>query len=193
MAQDSISLWKAHVNWTAGTFTVGVGGLPDLTIPVSNFTPLCIGNRTCIPQPGTTQRAGRHRRPGHVPLQYRNFGTYEAMVFNLTVDSGSAVAGIRWFELRKDSGHPDWYLYQEGTYAPADGNHRWMGSAAQDHMGDLCIGYSMSDGTATYPSIGYAGRLAGDPLGTLPQSEVILHAGAGVPDGREPLGRLQQP
>ncbi len=183
LAQDSISLWKAHVDWTTPSFTVGVGGLPDLTIPVTNFTPLCIGNRNCIPQPGTTQRVDAIADRGMYRLQYRNFGTYEAMVFNITVDSGSAVAGVRWFELRKDSGHPDWYLYQEGTYAPADGKHRWMGSAAQDHMGDLCIGYSLSDGTATYPSVGYAGRLAGDPLGTLPQSEVILHAGAASQTG----------
>ena len=183
LAQDSISLWKAHVSWTAGTFTVGVGGLPDLTIPATDFAPLCIGNRNCIPQPGTTQSVDAIGDRGMYRCQYRNFGSYEAMVFNLTVDSGSAVAGVRWFELRKDGAHPDWYLYQEGTYAPADGKYRWMGSAAQDHMGDLCIGYSMSDGTATYPSIGYAGRLAGDPVGTLPQAEVILHSGAASQTG----------
>ncbi len=183
LQQDSISLWKAHVDWTAGTFTVGVGGQPDLTIGVSNFTPLCIGNRDCIPQPGTTQRLDAIADRGMYRCQYRNLGSYEAMTFNLTVDSGSAVAGVRWFELRKDGGHPDWYLYQEGTYAPADGKHRWMGSAAQDHMGDLCVGYSISDGSATYPSVAYAGRLVGDPGGTLPQSEVIIHAGTASQTG----------
>jgi hypothetical protein len=183
MPQDSITLWKAHVDWTAGTFTVGTGGVPDLIIPVTDFTPLCVGNRNCIPQPGTSQRVDAIADRGMYRCQYRNFGTYEAMTFNITVDAGSTVAGIRWFELRKDGGHPDWYLYQEGTYAPADGKYRWMGSAAQDHMGNLCVGYSLADGTSTYPSVAYAGRLAGDPAGTLPQSEVVLHAGAASQTG----------
>jgi hypothetical protein len=183
LASDSISLWKAHVDWTAGTFTVGVGGLPDLTIPVTDFTPLCSGNRNCVPQPGTSQRLDSLADRAMYRCQYRNFGTYEAMTFTFTVDAGATIAGIRWFELRKDGGHPDWYLYQEGTYAPADGKYRWMGSAGQDHMGNLCVGYSLSDGTSTYPSVAYAGRLAGDPAGTLPQSEVVLHAGAASQTG----------
>ena len=34
---------------------------------------------------------------------YRNFGTYETLVFNSTVNlnDGSNVAGIRWYELRR--------------------------------------------------------------------------------------------
>jgi hypothetical protein len=183
LASDSISLWKAHVDWTAGTFTVGVGGLPDLTIPVTDFTPLCSGNRNCVPQPGTSQRVDAIADRAMYRCQYRNFGTHEAMTFTFTVDAGATIAGVRWFELRKDSGHPDWYLYQEGTYAPADGKYRWMASAGQDHMGNLCVGYSVSDGVSTYPSVAYAGRLAGDPVGTLPQSEVILHAGAASQTG----------
>jgi hypothetical protein len=187
LANDTISLWKAHVNWTAGTFTVGSGGNPDLQFAVANFTPLpCVGvTRNCIPQPGTTQKLDSLGDRAMYRLQYRNYGSYESMVFNHTVlaDVSGDRAGIRWYELRKDSGHPDWYLYQQGTYGPADGIYRWMGSAAQDHVGNLAVGYSLSDGTSTYPSIGYAGRLAGDPLGTLPQSEIILQAGGGYQSG----------
>ncbi len=179
LPSDMISIWKVHVDWGAGTMTVGIAGTPDLQIPVANFTPLCTGTRSCIPQPPGGELLDAIGDRAMYRCQYRNYGSYEAMVFNLTVDAGSGRAGIRWFELRKDGTNPDWYLYQEGTYAPSDTINRWMGSTAQDHMGNLSIGYSMSD-SATNPSIGYAGRLAGDPTGTLPQSEVILYSGPGV-------------
>ena len=51
-----------------------------------------------------------------------------------------------------------------------------MGSAAMDEAGNIAIGYSASDASSTYPSVWYAGRLSGDPLGTLPQGERILGA-----------------
>ena len=75
-------------------------------------------------------------------LAYRNFGGHEALVSNLTVDvDGTDRAGVRWFEVRKTGS--TWSLYQEGTYAP-DATHRWMGSVAQDHMGNMALGYSAS-------------------------------------------------
>jgi len=96
LAQDSISLWKAHVNWAASTFTVGLAGLPDLTIPVTDFTPLCISSRSCIPQPAGGETLDAIGDRNMYRCQYRNFGSYEAMVFDMTVDSGSGVAVISW-------------------------------------------------------------------------------------------------
>src|SRR5262249_3157836 len=66
----------------------------------------------------------------------------------------------------------------QGTYAP-DAAHRWMASAAMDGAGDLAIGFSVSGGKA-FPSIRYAGRLASDPLGVLPQGETSLVSGSGA-------------
>jgi hypothetical protein len=54
-----------------------------------------------------------------------------------------------------------------------------MGSAATDNSGNLAVGYSVSSLT-TFPSIRYAGRLAGDPPGGLGQGEKTLVAGSGV-------------
>jgi hypothetical protein len=179
LPSDMISIWKVAVDWTSGTMTVGSGGDPSLQIPISDFTPLCIGTRSCIPQPAGGENLDAIGDRAMYRCAYRNNGDYQSMVFNITVDAGSGRAGIRWFELRKDGTNPDWYLYQEGTYAPSDTINRWMASAAQDHMGNIAVGYSMSD-SSTKPSIGYAGRLAGDPAGTLPQSEVILFNGLGV-------------
>ena len=66
---------------------------------------------------------------------------------------------------------------QQQIYPGAsDGVHRWMGSLAVDKLGDMALGYSAANST-TNPDIRYAGRLAGDPLGTLPQTETTMLPG----------------
>jgi hypothetical protein len=132
--------------------------------------------RNCIPQPGTTRGLDPLSNRLMWRLQYRNFGSYETLVVNQTVDVGSERAGIRWYEMRRAGG--TWSIFQQGTFAPDDGAHRWMGSAAMDGEGNIALGYSVSS-SAIFPSIRYTGRKAGDPLGTLPQGEVTLMTGSG--------------
>ena len=108
--------------------------------------------------------------------QFRNFGNYQTMVLNHTVDvNNSDHAGIRWYELRKEDN--DWTLYQQGTYAP-DSENRWMGSIAMDMNGNIAVGYSVSSNTV-YPSIRYTGRRANDPLGVMTFAEEVIMAGQG--------------
>ena len=83
---------------------------------------------------------------------------------NQSVEAAPGVAGVRWYEIRRD-GLGTYSVYQQGTYAPADGVHRWMGSIAQDKKGNMALGYSVVNGTDVFPGIRYTGRLAGDPLG----------------------------
>ena len=112
-------------------------------------------------------------------LAYRNFGSHETLVGNFVTDiNGNNIGGVRWFELRK-TGAGAWSLYQEGTYAPTTTDNRWMGGIAMDGAGNIALGYNVSSQTV-YPSIRYAGRLASDPLGTLPQGEYTLINGSGV-------------
>jgi hypothetical protein len=111
-------------------------------------------------------------------LQYRNFGTHQTLVTNHSVNAGSGLArkaGVRWYELRNSGS--GWSIFQQGTYAP-DNDHRWMGSAAMDGLGNIALGFSVS-GSATFPSIRYVGRVPSDPPGTLPQGETDLIAGGG--------------
>ncbi len=123
-------------------------------------------------------------------LAYRNFGTHESLVTNQSVEASATMSGIRWWEIRSPNSSP--VLYQEGTYAPGitDGIHRWMGSIAMDSAGNMALGYSASNGTTTFPSSWYTGRLAGDPLGTMPQGEGSIINGTGSQTGSQPLGRL---
>jgi subtilase family serine protease len=173
-APDQLQLWRFHVDWTTpsnSTFTHAA------SLPVAPFdTNLCGGAENCVPQRGTTVALDTMSDRLMYRLQYRNFGDHESLVVNHTVDAdGTDHAGIRWYEVRDPNGIPA--IYQQGTYAP-DADHRWMGSAAMDAAGNLAIGFSVS-GLMTYPSIRYAARLAGDPLGTLAQGESTLIAGSG--------------
>ena len=173
---DQVQIWDFDTDWTAGTATF----THVASLPVAAFdSEVCTGYaRNCIPQPGTAQGVDAIADRLMYRLQYRNFGTYQTLVTNHTVDVNDVAghAGIRWYELRKVNGI--WGVYQQGTYSP-DAAHRWMGSAALDGNGNLAIGYSVSDGTSIYPGIRYAGRLSTDPLNTLPQGETVMLNGTG--------------
>ena len=175
---DALRLWYFHVDWSnPANATFGLNGQPNLILPVQPFNFLCTNTADCIPQKGTTVRLDAIADRLMQRLQYRNFGDHEALVVNHTVDAGGGQAGIRWYELRQTSGAP-WSVFQQSTYAP-DANHRWMGSAAMDRMGNIALGFSVS-GSDLYPSIRYAGRLAADPPGQLAQGETELMAGGGA-------------
>jgi hypothetical protein len=172
---DRLEIFAFHVDFTTpanSTFTqVATIPIASFTYTVCNFFVLA-----CIPQPAPGQKVDAVSEWPMFRLAYRNFGSYETLVGNFTVDVGSDRAGIRWFELRK-SGSGLWALYQEGTHAP-DSHHRWMGSMAMDQDGNIALGYSVSSTTLT-PTLRYATRLNSDTLGTL-QSEATLIAGSGV-------------
>ncbi len=177
---DAMRIWEFHVDWdTTANSTFGVSGNPNHTLPVTGFTALCLSTRNCIPQSGTSQRLDAIGDRLMHRLQYRNFGGYETLVTNHTVDAGGGRAGVRWYDMRRTGGGA-WSINQQGTYAgdAANTDHRWMGSAAMDAAGNIALGYSISS-SARFPSIAYTGRLDGDPPNTLPQGEALLYAGAG--------------
>ena len=118
-------------------------------------------------------------------LQYRNFGDYQTLVANHTVNAGSGRAGVRWYEFRKET--DNWYIYQQGTYAPSDGQYRWMGSIAMNGNGDIALGYSLASSTS-YPSIYYVGRRADAPLGEMNLQEIQIIGGTGSQSGVERWG-----
>jgi hypothetical protein len=180
---DAIRLWQFHVDWgSPGNSTFGLSGQPNQILPVASFSLLpCVGSfsTSCIPQPDTPVKLDAVGDRLMFRLAYRNFGDHQSLVLNHTVLADSADrAGVRWYELR--SSGSDWSIYQQGTYAPADGLYRWMGSLAMDRAGDIALGYSLSGPSApSYPSVAYTGRAASDQAGAMTQPEVILVAGGG--------------
>jgi hypothetical protein len=110
-------------------------------------------------------------------LQFRNFGNYQVILANHTVDAdGTDHAGIRWYELRTSD--TIWSVYQQGTYAP-DTNHRWIGSIAMDGTGNIALAYSVS-GKGIYPSINATGRRSGDVAGYMSIAEEAIMTGTGA-------------
>ncbi len=183
---DALNIWELKVQWNS-TPTASLTG--PVQLPVAPFDSVfpCVGgqgSRDCLPQPGITNTAqyldilSYRQRPTY-RLAYRNFGTYESYVTNQSVEATPGVAGVRWYEIRRDS-VGKYSVYQQGTYAPGDGIHRWMGSAAMDWKGNIALGYSVVNGTNVYPGIRYTGRLAGDPLGQMTQGEGTIINGSGV-------------
>lgn len=176
-AHDYFALFELDVDWANPGGATFAG---PLLLPTEPFDPdLCGGSRDCIPQPGTSQGLDTLNNATMFRLAYRNFGFYQGMVANHSVDVGNDHAGVRWYELR-DAGN-GWGIYQQGTFAPDDEN-RWMGSIAMDEVGNIGLGYSVSSDTV-FPSIRYTGRLVTDPLGQMAQGEGEIIAGSGSQTG----------
>ena len=203
---DALRIFEFHVDFAdpgSSTFTAR----PDVSLAA--FDPRDSGDRASVaqPPPATAAQfldslAGQmmHR------VAFRTLsGGAQSLVLNFMVnvsgqdptgDVSKFQAGIRWVELRRNPATGAVTVQTEGTYAPGSGNGAagrdiWLGSAAQDHLGDLALGFSAScpanpcasppnaPSLAGFPSILYAGRLAADPAGTLAQGEALLQAGAG--------------
>jgi len=145
----------------------------------AGFTELCPTTRACVPQLGSASNLDGIGDRLMFRLAYRNFGAFEAVVGNFSVNSGG-VSGVRWFELRNVTSGPA-SVFQESTYQP-DTTWRWMGSAAQDQNGNLAIGFSASSASIN-PQVRYAGRLVTDPINTLGQGEAHLFDGTGSQTG----------
>jgi hypothetical protein len=180
---DALNVFEFSVAWSPtpqATFTLAA------QLPVAEFDSAfpCdpTSSRDCIAQPDTTNKLDilSYRQRPTWRLAYRNFGSYESLVTNQSVEARPGEAGVRWYELRRPLGTATPMLFQQGTFAPGDGVHRWMGSVAQDKNGNLALGYSVSNGVDVYPGIRYTGRLAGDPAGVLARGEQTLINGSGA-------------
>ncbi len=187
---DAINIWDLLVKWrstpiatlslntqlpTAAFDSIYPCGVVPGSLPPSS--------RDCLPEPGITDGSRfldilSYRQRPTWRLAYRNFKAYEALVTNQSVEATPSVAGVRWYEIRRTGA--TYSLFQQGTYAPGDGIHRWMGSIAQDQQGNMALGYSVVNGVDVYPGIRYTGRLAGDAPGQMTLGEATIIDGSGV-------------
>ncbi len=171
---DRVHFFKFHVDWTntlSSTFTGPVD------VDTAAWNSVCDATRACVPQGSTSAKLDAISDRFMWRLAYRNFGDHQSVVANQTVDAGSGRAGVRWYEFRDPHAITP-TIFQQSTFGPADGIYRWMGSVAQDTLGNMAVGFSGSSGSQ-FPDIRYAGRLQGDPLNTLSQGEAVLVAGGG--------------
>lgn len=188
---DGVRLFEISTDWNdPQSSTIEEIPYPGGALAVAAFDPtftevsgncgVSFTSRDDIEQPAPATCGARvdslSNRPMH-RLAYRNFGTHESLVFTHTVDVNATpptatsghLAGIRYYELRRTLPAGAFAVQEQATFSP-DSDHRFMGSAAMDAVGDLAVGYSVSS-TTVFPSIRYAARLAGDPPGGLFQGE----------------------
>jgi hypothetical protein len=183
---DALNIWELDVKWK---LTPEASIQLATQLPVAAFDsifPCAPSGRDCLPQPGITNPAQyldilSYRQRPTWRLAWRSFKDYDTMVTNQSVEARPGVAGVRWYEIRRTGARSgDYSVRQQGTYAPNDGVHRWMGSLAMDQDGNVALGYSVVNGTDVYPGIRYTGRMSGDPLGEMTRAEDVIVNGTGV-------------
>ena len=174
---DHLKVWEIDLDWTnTGNSTISA----PLEIPTdpfnSVFAPFGTGD---VQQPGTGQKIDMIGGIISYAANYRSFAGHNSWVitFNTDIDNNDT-SGIRWIELRNDASNP-WSIYQEGTYAPADGHSRFMGSAGIDAAGNIGLAFNIASGTLK-AGIRYTGRFDGDPLGQMTVAETEIFQGVGV-------------
>ncbi|WP_416445394.1 GEVED domain-containing protein [Leeuwenhoekiella sp. A16] len=112
--------------------------------------------------------------------QFRQFDTYNSVVFNFVVDVEGGVeekAGIRWYELRQSGDGQPWSIYQEGTYVSPTVQNAFAASMAMDSKGNIGMGYSTVSETQ-HVAIQYTGRFASDKLGSMTIPETLIAQGS---------------
>lgn len=177
---DVIEVWTIDIDWANASNT----SASSVKLPCAPYdTDGCVTGTPfdyqCLPQPGTSQGIDGIMTIIMNNVAYRNFGSHESAVLCFTVDAGTNQAGIRWMELRRTPGN-DWALHQEGTYAPADGIHRFIGGISINAQGDIGLAYSVTSDTGTYPGLRFTGRRAYDTPGTMTVDEFEFAPGAGA-------------
>src|SRR6059058_3755115 len=180
---DALNVWDLTVKWNSAASSTLTLNTQLPTAPFDSIFPCAPTSRDCLPQPGMVNPAQyldilSYRQRPTFRLAYRNFKSYESLVTNQSVEAPPGVAGPRWYEIRRTG--TTYSIYQQGTYAPGDGVHRWMGSVAMDKQGNMALGYSVVNGVDVYPGIRYTGRLNGDPLGQMTLGEGVIINGSGV-------------
>ena len=155
---DQLWLYELSVNWTDTSASV-FNRVQQLD--VQPFNGDFVAASAFIPQKGTKQLLYPAAETMMNAPQYRNFGSYQSIVCCHTVNLGTrrkVHAGIRWYELRKNTGG-QWAIRQQNTYCP-DSLNRWVGSIAINGRNKISLGYSVS-GPDTYPSVRFCGQNTG--------------------------------
>ncbi|MEI6901300.1 MAG: PKD domain-containing protein, partial [Bacteroidota bacterium] len=175
---DHLKIWSVNVNWTTPTSST------ISTPQIINITPFDglfdAGSFSNLPQPSGSDIDALQATIMYM-AQYRRFLTYNTVVFNFVVDLNGAdnKAGIRWYELRQTTDGQPWTIYQEGTYSQPNGHSAFSGNMCMDIYGNIGLAYT-SVSTTLNPSLRFTGRIASDPLGTMPITESIIVNGTSV-------------
>lgn len=175
-AVDAIRLFDFHADFAdplKSTFTERT----ESPLPVAAFDPTSPEGRQDIRQPPPGAMLDSNSDRLNYRAAYRNLGGQESIVVNQTVRLASDPyrSGIRVHELRRSGGS---FAVTEQATLGNNLSSRWIASAAQDHRGNIALGYNrVADDTP--PSLYFTGKLASDPTGVFREEEKLIE-GTGV-------------
>ena len=186
---NALSIYKFHVDWDKISTSTFTG-------PQTQLAPNCWPNATPANASTTANAADVLAIRAMAQTQYSNIGGAESLWVDHTVQRNVSAnnttcnattggnATVRWYQANVTGGTVAANIVQGQTFDPEGANtfFRFMPSLAVDRSGDMAIGYTKSNAT-TNPQIKYAGRLAGDPVNTLAQTEQTLIDGTGAQSG----------
>jgi len=161
----------------------GAGGTLSTPTTVVH-TPITFQQGSIVPQPNTSTMLDMIDDRLMQKAQYRKVAGVESVWVTHSVKNPAGInTATQWAQLNVTGGIVAATPIQQQIYSPDASLYRFMSSLAVDKQGNMALGFSTSNGTApNFPSIAYTGRLATDPLGTLPRTEVQLVAGEGSQD-----------
>ena len=173
---NAVSTYRFHVDWNRISLSTFDG--PFVTIAPASWT--------TAPSTVPAKNGENNDALATWPMmqnQYTNLGSVESLWLTHTVGNPTVpgAAAVRYYQTNVTSGSIAANTTQAATHAP-DAVNRYIPSLAVDRAGNMALGYSASTSTL-FPAIRYAGRLATDPLNTLPQTETSLIEGTGSQTG----------
>jgi hypothetical protein len=171
---NSLQVWQFQADWTTPANSTFTG--PTNSVTTGSWA---------VGPAGVPALNGNDLDTLYIRLmaqnQYSNIGGVESIWATHSVAGSSASqSAVRWYQVPVTGGTVGAAL-QSSTFNP-DAKHRFMPSIAVDRLGDMALGYSVTS-SSMYPAIRYAGRLAGDPAGTITQTETSLIDGTGAQTG----------
>jgi hypothetical protein len=173
-------------NPSNSVFGVGPTHQPNAEITVNGFVDAFTNTTSdLVPQMGTSTKLDTLGDKIMTPVVYQRRGGTESLWADQTVMENypNGPTAVRWYQFDVTGNvFPATPVQQQTWDNTADGLWRWMPSIAVDQAGNTAIGYSTS-ATTIFPSIRYAGRLAGDPSGNLAQGEAVMFPGPGFHTG----------
>ena len=171
-SSDALYIFELNADWdTPANSTFA----RTQTLSVNSFSGQFTSDWSNIPQPGTSNKVDALSTTLMYRAQYRNFGDVQKMVCVHAIAESYNEANLRWYQLENTG--TGWSITQQGTYNP-DGVSRWNASIAMNAAGEIGMGYSVSDGTSTYPGIRFCGQSNGAALNTMDIAEETIQTGS---------------
>lgn len=178
--KDSLGLLSFKVDFSIPSLSVLTY---EKGFEVSPFSSNVCETRNCAPSPDGQGYDVVSNKIMNKPY-LRDFGNFQSIVLNHTVDvNGTGLAGIRWYELRKNA---EWELHQQSTFAPQqpgicrpdEYRHRFLGNIIQNSKGQIALAYNFSSKNE-YASLAFTGREENDPLNRMTHEEKVILKGTG--------------